>query len=141
MRPRLPSQWPRGYVKRSTAFSALAAEREVPENSLEILRGLVFEAQRVRRLTGAKGTVAWTWSDTLTLHTVAHRLAVAAVDLLTGPEAGRVKECLGRNCGWLFLDTSRNGSRRWCSDAVCGSLARVTKHRSKGRAEPKCEEP
>jgi len=122
-------------------FSALAAEREVPENALEILRGLVIEAQRVRRLTGAKGTVAWIWSDILTLHTVAHRLAVAAVDLLTGSEASRVKECLGRNCGWLFLDTSRNSSRRWCSDAVCGSLARVTKHRSKGRAEPKCEEP
>ena len=123
------------------AFSALAADREAPEISLDILCGLVLEAQCARRLTSAKGTVAWIWSDTLDLHTAAHRLAVAAADLLTRPEASRVKECLGRNCGWLFLDTSRNGSRRWCSDAVCGSLARVTKHRSKGRAEPKCEEP
>ncbi|MCV4932572.1 CGNR zinc finger domain-containing protein, partial [Escherichia coli] len=46
---------------------------------------------------------------------------------------GRIRECPGRNCGWLFLDTSRNGQRRWCSEAECGTPARVARHRAARR--------
>ena len=49
----------------------------------------------------------------------------SAADLLTGPSLERVKRCPGEGCGWLFLDTSRNGSRRWCDMASCGNRARV----------------
>jgi predicted RNA-binding Zn ribbon-like protein len=48
--------------------------------------------------------------------------------LLSGP-LERLGECPG--CGWLFLDTSRNGARRWCSMATCGSrdkMARYHRH-------------
>ncbi|MBZ9993133.1 CGNR zinc finger domain-containing protein [Mesorhizobium sp. BH1-1-4] len=43
----------------------------------------------------------------------------------------RVRECKGRQCGWLFLDTSRGGRRRWCSDETCGTRSRVTRFRAK----------
>ncbi len=49
----------------------------------------------------------------------------SAADLLTGDGLARVKRCPGDGCGWLFLDTSRNGSRRWCDMAGCGNRARV----------------
>jgi predicted RNA-binding Zn ribbon-like protein len=49
----------------------------------------------------------------------------SAADLLTGTSLDRVKRCPGEGCGWLFLDTSRNGSRRWCSMESCGNRARV----------------
>lgn len=49
----------------------------------------------------------------------------SAVDLLTGSSLDRVKRCPGEGCGWLFLDTSRNGSRRWCDMSSCGNRARV----------------
>ena len=40
----------------------------------------------------------------------------SVVELLTGGDLRRVKECPGADdCGWLFYDTSRNGARRWCS--------------------------
>jgi predicted RNA-binding Zn ribbon-like protein len=42
-----------------------------------------------------------------------------------------VRECLGPNCGWLFIDTSRGGQRRWCSDRSCGTHARVRRFRAK----------
>lgn len=46
----------------------------------------------------------------------------SAFDTLTREDFHRIKECPG--CGWLFLDTSRNGKRRWCDMNVCGSRAK-----------------
>ena len=121
-------------------FSALAGEREAPEQALHLLREEYRSAHATRALAADQGAIAWVWPDAVGLDSITHRLAVEAVDLLTSPRARRVKECFGRNCGWLFLDTSRNGSRRWCSDAVCGSLSRVTRHRGQARAKPSCKE-
>jgi predicted RNA-binding Zn ribbon-like protein len=60
-------------------------------------------------------------------------LALSAESLLTGPRLPRVKAC--PSCGWLFLDTSKNGTRRWCSMQTCGSQdkARNYYHRKKGQ--------
>jgi predicted RNA-binding Zn ribbon-like protein len=61
------------------------------------------------------------------------------VALLTGPELGRVKQCPGPlgDCGWLFLDTSKNRSRRWCSMEGCGSEAKMRRRHERVRAEAK----
>ncbi|ASK64011.1 hypothetical protein CFK37_18545 [Virgibacillus phasianinus] len=45
--------------------------------------------------------------------------------LISEKELSRVKKCEGAPCGWLFLDTSRNRSRRWCSMADCGNRAKA----------------
>lgn len=47
------------------------------------------------------------------------------IDVLTGPYADRVRECGGDRCGLVFLDTSRPGSRRWCSMERCGNRSKV----------------
>ncbi|WP_077324829.1 CGNR zinc finger domain-containing protein [Virgibacillus siamensis] len=50
----------------------------------------------------------------------------SAIDILISEkELSRVKKCEGDPCGWLFLDTSRNRSRRWCSMADCGNRAKA----------------
>ncbi|RDU35698.1 hypothetical protein DRW41_16270 [Neobacillus piezotolerans] len=50
----------------------------------------------------------------------------SAIDILISEkELSRVKKCEGVPCGWLFLDTSRNRSRRWCSMADCGNRAKA----------------
>jgi predicted RNA-binding Zn ribbon-like protein len=46
-------------------------------------------------------------------------VAHATYALLTSSRAGRIKRCAG--CPWLFLDQSKNGSRRWCSMEICGT--------------------
>jgi predicted RNA-binding Zn ribbon-like protein len=51
------------------------------------------------------------------------RIVEAAVVLLTSAQLERVKAC--PNCGWFFLDTSKNRSRRWCSMAMCGTNAKA----------------
>jgi len=59
------------------------------------------------------------------------QIALSASELLTSGNLYRVKECCGKDCGWLFLDTSKNGSRQWCSMQDCGNLAKVRKFREK----------
>lgn len=56
-------------------------------------------------------------------------LARDAVDLLGGPDRARLRECASETCGLLFIDTSRPGSRRWCSSERCGGAARAQRYR------------
>ncbi|WP_280484749.1 CGNR zinc finger domain-containing protein [Nocardia cyriacigeorgica] len=48
-------------------------------------------------------------------------LAREMIELLTGPLAGRIRECAGDNCPLVFVDTSRPGARRWCAMERCGN--------------------
>ncbi|WP_142687025.1 CGNR zinc finger domain-containing protein [Chitinophaga polysaccharea] len=50
----------------------------------------------------------------------------SAVELFTSSQLAEVKECPA--CGWLFLDKSRNGSRKWCSMSTCGDVNKVTRN-------------
>lgn len=53
----------------------------------------------------------------------------SAADLLTSAEVRRVKQCADdRGCGWLFLDRSKNSSRRWCSMNGCGNRAKARRY-------------
>ncbi|WP_433201770.1 CGNR zinc finger domain-containing protein [Dactylosporangium sp. CS-047395] len=52
-------------------------------------------------------------------------LVLATVELLQRPDLTDLRRCDGDGCGWLFLDTTRNHSRRWCDAADCGNRARV----------------
>lgn len=54
-----------------------------------------------------------------------------ALDLATSPLIGRVRDCAGANCGAWFLDTSRPGTRRWCSMDRCGNQAKKSTWRSR----------
>jgi len=53
---------------------------------------------------------------------IRHRLIPRAVELLTSGGFTRVGRC--PSCGWLFLDTSKNRSRCWCSMQMCGGVAK-----------------
>jgi predicted RNA-binding Zn ribbon-like protein len=63
--------------------------------------------------------------------------AVALVALLRAssrPAWSRVKACRGVDCGWVFVDASRNSSRRWCEMASCGNRAKTAAFRARHRA-------
>ena len=60
------------------------------------------------------------------LGAIGDAVAQAAYDLLTGDHLARVKVCAG--CHWLFLDQSKNGSRRWCSMEDCGTSAKMRRY-------------
>jgi predicted RNA-binding Zn ribbon-like protein len=50
----------------------------------------------------------------------------SVADLLLSNRQDRIREC--RGCGWLFFDATRNGSRRWCTMAICGNRAKAHRH-------------
>ncbi|MEV0269972.1 ABATE domain-containing protein [Hamadaea sp. NPDC050747] len=61
-------------------------------------------------------------------------LARDGVDLLGGPQGERLRECSSEVCTLLYLDTSRAGSRRWCSMELCGSRDKMTRYRRRAAA-------
>jgi len=61
-------------------------------------------------------------------------VAHSAWTLLTDPHRPPVRVCAGQGCGWLFLDETRNASRRWCSGDDCGRRERVRRHRARRAA-------
>ena len=69
----------------------------------------------------------WQWKDNVTLRCVLYPIIQSATTLLmTEEKLARVKSCPQNDgCGWLFLDTSKNNSRRYCSMSSCGNRARA----------------
>ena len=59
----------------------------------------------------------------------------SAGDLLAGPRLDRVRRCANPECGWLFLDDSRAGKRRWCSMSACGNRAKARRHYHRSKEE------
>jgi predicted RNA-binding Zn ribbon-like protein len=62
-------------------------------------------------------------------------LARSAIELVAGPELGRVRNCASPSCSLLFIDRSRPGRRRWCSMERCGNRAQTARYRRR-RREP-----
>jgi predicted RNA-binding Zn ribbon-like protein len=62
-------------------------------------------------------------------------VARSAAELLASGDLALVRECDADTCRWLFLDRSRNRSRRWCDMKVCGNRAKVRRHYRRQRAE------
>ena len=64
----------------------------------------------------------WGWEfDPRDLRAILWPVVLSATELLTSPDLSRVRQCAREGCQWMFLDLSKNGSRRWCSMAMCGS--------------------
>jgi predicted RNA-binding Zn ribbon-like protein len=113
-------------------FAPLAVGDRAPRAALHALR-------EVHRAALARATLAprgpgrheWTW-DGDDLERPLWPVTVAAVDLLRdGPRLQRLKICA--QCRWLFLDQSRNHSRRWCSMSECGAQVKMRRYRAAHR--------
>jgi predicted RNA-binding Zn ribbon-like protein len=112
---------------RAAIYDVLAAQANGEQPPRGALRSLLaVHADAVREGTLEDG--AWVWAG-------AHPdrplwpIAVAAVDLLRSDRLARLKLC--GNCRWLFLDRSRNGSRRWCSMDECGVHTKMRRYRAR----------
>ncbi|RXT22501.1 hypothetical protein B5P46_21730 [Rhizobium leguminosarum] len=106
-------------------------ESPVSQEDLDFVADMARRAQSQQSLGRVAGNIAWRPADAKDLNAIRNRVAQSAAELLTSRDGRRpVRACQGPNCGWLFLDQSRGGHRRWCSDKTCGSHARVRKFRA-----------
>lgn len=124
----------RGALHR--VFAAVAAGRRLPQDALDHLTDVLHRTVRWRRLeadptSGEKAVrCVWDFRDA-PAEAILGPMAWHAADLLENGPLERVKECPSEHCGWLFLDTSKNRSRTWCSMKACGNTAKVRRFRQR----------
>jgi len=87
------------------------------------------------RLAPSDGRLRWNWdSRPDKLDSVFWPVVKSAMDLMTSEAIKRVGECADeKGCGWLFWDSSRNRSRRWCDMSDCGNRAKVRRFYAKSK--------
>ncbi|HSS73555.1 MAG TPA: ABATE domain-containing protein [Gaiellaceae bacterium] len=115
------------------AAAAAAAREERPDaRALATIQGAFAQAMARSELASLDGEYGWR-SSAGGVDLVLDAVAKDAVDLLLSPGRLRIKECGDdeNGCGWLFVDTTKSGTRRWCSMAVCGTRAKVERHRAR----------
>jgi predicted RNA-binding Zn ribbon-like protein len=118
-------------------FSNRHAGRPISEKDLADLNTLVHEAITHRQLVPNDDHFQWEWKpDGREPNLILWEVAFAAAELLTSEKAEWVRECEDdRGCGYLFLDLSKNHSRRWCSMESCGNRAKARRHYSRSKTE------
>jgi predicted RNA-binding Zn ribbon-like protein len=150
----------RGRADPDAAERALTHARDLRETLHAILRatirGEAVPQKALRRYERhVKVAVAHATMSTSTGHVgleltldgsgldlVTHELASRSLDLLRDVSLDRTRVCAGDRCGWLFIDRSKGGRRRWCDMATCGNTAKSRRHyRRKGREPQRDREP
>jgi predicted RNA-binding Zn ribbon-like protein len=122
------------------AFSAVAAGNNPQEEDRGLLRDVFVEATARASLSSTAREFSWEWEveeapgHGKELQLLLWPVALSTIELLTSAkECGKIKECPG--CGWLFLDSSKTGNRRWCSMDECGSRDKMRRQYARKRAD------
>jgi predicted RNA-binding Zn ribbon-like protein len=113
------------------AFRSRIYSEPLPEAALRTLNRALADAPPRTRLVPSGDGLAWSLGAAAPVSpsVLLAPIAWSAADLLTGPRLHRVRQCADeRGCGWLFLDESRAGTRRWCSMGDCGNRAKAHRH-------------
>ena len=108
------------------ALAALFANardaKRLGETSLTFLNAAIREGGAKRGLRSAGQSAEWTWQDDPpSPRRPVWAVAAEAARVLTSSDRERIRQCRDDECGWFFLDTSRNRNRRWCSMQTCGN--------------------
>ena len=130
----------RSYLRE--IFATLARQQEPSASMLDLLRGDAASSVRYARLARTAEGFGWDWAICDDLRAPLWPVIQAAVDLMRSGPVTSVKQCGA--CRFLFVDTSKNGSRRWCSMEDCGKTAKMRRYvarRSVSRASARAGRP
>ncbi len=115
---------------RELVYSVLVAEEPAAADLARF--GELLAAAHPRAVSSP--TLPLRWSVAVTTATdVLPALVLRTDELFRSADVSRVGRCEGRGCPWLFLDTTRNHSRRWCRTDDCGNRERARRHYRKSR--------
>lgn len=110
-------------------FGAVAAGQPPAAPEVAALNEALAAALAHLQLVRDGAEFGWGWANPAIDLTQAWWPVVrSAGELLTSERLARVGQCGGRSCGWLFFDTTRNHSRRWCEMKHCGNLVKARRH-------------
>jgi len=104
---------------------AIATRRAADAGAVEQLKHIHAECVARAKLVPHGASFVWGWDPADgVVEAVLGPVTLSALTLLTQSDLSRVKQCQGDRCGWLFFDTTKNKSRRWCEMEVCGNRAK-----------------
>jgi predicted RNA-binding Zn ribbon-like protein len=116
-------------------FSHVAAGAPVDPRALATVNCELSTALCRRQVADDPAGLAWTWRGSgVALDQMLWPIVHSAAELLTSEDLGWVRECQAEDCDRLFLDTSRNRRRRWCSMEWCGNREKARRAVSQRRS-------
>lgn len=120
------------YELRDAIYQAFAGEPSA--EALAVIHDAYVAALGRAHLGGEP--LGWQWPEHGPLSQVMWPVAASAADLAVSGDLARVKTCPGDDgqCGWLFLDTTKSGTRRWCTMRTCGSRVKSRRQVARLRA-------
>jgi predicted RNA-binding Zn ribbon-like protein len=125
----------------------LLATRELREALADVFYGLnsssesrstlerYFKEARARQKLAWEHSphLEWRWADERDPALPLWALSISAADLMTSEAIERLRTCGNAECRWLFLDTSKNHTRRWCDMKVCGNRMKARRFKAQRR--------
>ena len=118
-------------------FTAASHSAPPPDTALELLNRWLADSHPARLVAWEDAHFVWqTEGGVLESTTPLGRIAETAAELLTSPDVHHIKECGSSTCRWLFLDRTRNHSRRWCDMRTCGNRIKARRFRDRSVTDP-----
>jgi predicted RNA-binding Zn ribbon-like protein len=114
----------------------IAAGRAAPAPQVDGLAKEHAACLACAKLAPEGARYVWTWAPReAPIEALLGPIALSALATLSQADLSRIKQCEGEKCGWLFFDTTKNKSRRWCEMEICGNRAKQKRHsaRTRGR--------
>ena len=119
-------------------FFALVEDASPARDDLLALNAGLAKAMSQVCIVPTQGGFAWDWQNKeKALDCMLWPVIRSASDLLTSRELEDVRVCAADDCNWLFLDTSKNHTRRWCDMKSCGNRAKARKHYTQKKQDDK----
>jgi predicted RNA-binding Zn ribbon-like protein len=115
-------------IKRLKAFPQDQAD-------LEIMNSAIAKAMPHLQMQINENDFSLGWEQSNNLGKIVWEIVQSGIDLLTSEKLKKLGQCKGKECGWLFLDTSKNRQRQWCSMQDCGNRAKAQRHYQRKKAQ------
>jgi predicted RNA-binding Zn ribbon-like protein len=116
-------------------FDATVGGQASRREDLAALNTALAEAMGDLRLVPEGARFGWgSMGDSPVLERPLWSVVRSAAGLLTSDELEDVRKCGAPDCAWLFVDRSKNRSRRWCDMRTCGNRAKARRHYRRRRA-------
>lgn len=118
-------------------FLAQSKGKSPADEDLAMLNSILAQLTSGAQIGYHAGRFAWRWNfDENALEVPLWLIALSAVDLMTSENNKWVGQCADEDgCGWLFIDTSKNHSRRWCDINDCGNRAKQRRYQKRAHRQ------
>jgi predicted RNA-binding Zn ribbon-like protein len=123
-------------------FADIANSRSVSSQRLSALNSALEQAPGLLRVHKHSDRIEREWTSAADgLRKVLFTVLASAAELLASDRLGRIRECGSADCTWLFVDQSRNRSRRWCDMTACGNRMKARRHYQRAKPHSKLRAP